>query len=75
MKASFSQGFAKEKLAENRAPMVAKLETNSTVVNMEISFSMDRAWKVHRFLLQVADEDIAPQQAFDKAFSESCERG
>jgi hypothetical protein len=70
-KASFSQGFAKEKLAEGRAPMVAKMETDSTIINLETSFPMDRAWKVHLFLMQIADEKIEPIDAFKKAFEEN----
>jgi hypothetical protein len=51
--------------------MVAKMETDSTIINLETSFPMDRAWKVHRFLMQIADEKIEPIDAFKKAFKEN----
>lgn len=68
MKASFSKGFANEKLAEGRSPMVAKLDTGDTVVEFEMSFRKDRSWKLYHFLIALANDDVSPKEAFLEAF-------
>ncbi len=70
-KASFSKGFAKEKIAEGRAPMVARLDTGDTIIDFETSFPKDRAWKIYNLLAALADEDISPKDAFEKAFNKT----
>jgi hypothetical protein len=70
-KATFTKGFANERLAEGRAPMVARLCTGDTVIDFETSFPKERAWKVYNFLVSVAREEVSPKDAFEKAFNET----
>lgn len=67
-KASFTKGFAAQKLAEGRAPMVARLNTGDTIIELETSFPIGRAWDLYRFLNQLSHESVTPQQAFDETF-------
>lgn len=67
-KASFTKGFAAQKLSEGRAPMVARLNTGDTVIDFEMSFPIGRAWQVYRFLNQIAHESVTPDEAFKEAF-------
>lgn len=67
-KASFTKGFAQERLAEGRAPMVARIDTGDTIIDFETSFPRERAWNVYNLLAKLADEDITPKEAFDKTF-------
>jgi hypothetical protein len=71
MKASFTAGFAKQKLAEGRAPMVAKFDTGDTIIELETSFPKDRAWKLYRFISGVADQDKNPEDVFKETFGET----
>lgn len=70
MKASFSKGFAKEKIDEGRSPMVAKLDTGGTVIEFETSFRQDRSWKMYHFLIALANDDVSPEEAFKEAFED-----
>jgi len=45
-KATFTAEFAKEKLSEGRAPMVARLVTGDTIIDFETSFPRDSIWHV-----------------------------
>ncbi len=69
-KASFSSGFAKEKLSEGRAPMVARINTGETIIDFETSFPKERAWKLYNFISYLADKNISPEDAFKKAFGQ-----
>lgn len=69
-KASFSKGFANEKLSEGRAPMVAKLNTGDTIVEFETSFPADRAWPLYAFIQKLADKSKSPNKAFAEAFKD-----
>lgn len=68
-KASFSKGFAAEKLSEGRAPMVARLNTTDTIIDFETSFPADRAWPLYRFIHLLADKSQSPEKAFKEAFT------
>lgn len=70
MKASFSCGFEKAKLAEGRSPIVAKINTGDTVVEFEMSFQKERSWRLYHFMIALADDDISPEEAFKEAFDE-----
>ena len=70
-KATFTKGFANERLAEGRAPMVARLCTGDTIIDFETSFPKERAWNVYNFLANIAREDVSPKDAFEKAFNET----
>jgi hypothetical protein len=67
MRASFTKGFADEKLKEGRAPMVAKLDTGETIVEFETSFPKEHAWPIHRFLSAMASGK-SPKEALQNAF-------
>ena len=67
MKASFTKGFADERLKEGRAPMVAKLDTGDTVIEFETSFVKSHAWPVNRFLSALASGK-SPEEAFEYGF-------
>ncbi len=68
-KAVFTKGFAKERIAEGRSPIIARIDTGETILDLEASFPKDRAWKVFRFISNISDERMTPQEAFDKAFT------
>ena len=73
MKASFSKGYAADKLAQGRAPLVGRLNTGDTIVDFEMSFPKERAWQLYNFLIELSDQATTPQKAIDEAFNEKPE--
>lgn len=67
-KSSFTAGFAKARLAEGRAPMVAKIDTGRTTIEMEMSCMQDRATIVHKFLTHICNDDLSIKEVIDRTF-------
>jgi len=70
MKATFTKGYAAKKLAENRAPVIGKIDTKSTGITFELAIPHEHAFAFYRFMLALA-QDKHPEEAFKNAFDKS----